>query len=365
MPRRQRRRRAMPNRRRASRQGLCHVSGLQILTYIWDNATSCAIIAMPASGAEIDDSVNIGRGPYVFKISGQIYLWIGAMCPEQDKRPKFLQLYIYDTHNEVANRLENFQRTGQGLCVDIVEDLIHFLDEHNELVQLFRTARDKMAGANISKFTIHLFGVVDSRQHELPSGDSIGAIIFEGGQEVNTDFDVIIQQFNGIPKRINKLHPSYMSLHFPLIFIYGEDGYHLGRTLVDARSSASDPPKKMLMKMFYAHQIHDRLNQYSLLKRSGGQEVNTDFDVIIERFNGIPKRINKLHPSYMSLHFPLIFIYGEDGYHLGRTLVDARSSASDPPKKMLMKMFYAHQIHDRLNQYSLLKRSETQSLLDM
>ncbi|PWA38349.1 hypothetical protein CTI12_AA562730 [Artemisia annua] len=81
------------------------IQGFQILTYIWDNATGSAIIAMPVSGAEIDDSVNRGRGPYVFKISGQIYHWIGAMCPEQDKRPKFLQLYIYDTHNEVANRL--------------------------------------------------------------------------------------------------------------------------------------------------------------------------------------------------------------------------------------------------------------------
>ncbi|GKC80298.1 DNA helicase [Tanacetum coccineum] len=40
------------------------------------------MFAMTSFGAKIDDSVNKGRGPYVFKISGQIYHWIGSLCPE-------------------------------------------------------------------------------------------------------------------------------------------------------------------------------------------------------------------------------------------------------------------------------------------
>ncbi|PWA51281.1 hypothetical protein CTI12_AA464730 [Artemisia annua] len=142
------------------------------------------MFAMTSIGAEIDNSVNNGRGPYVFKVSGQIYHFIGSMCPETGARPKFLQLYIYDTETEVANRLEKFQRTGDGLRADIVENLIGFLDEHNELVKLFRTARDKMTEADIPSFKIQLFGVVGSRQHELPSGDSIGAIVFQEQPDV-------------------------------------------------------------------------------------------------------------------------------------------------------------------------------------
>ena len=78
------------------------------------------MFAMTSLGAEIDKSVNVGRGPYVFKISGQLYHWIGGMCPEQGKRPKFLQLYIYDTNTEVDNRLENMHRNGEGLRREIV-----------------------------------------------------------------------------------------------------------------------------------------------------------------------------------------------------------------------------------------------------
>ncbi|PWA71336.1 hypothetical protein CTI12_AA281810 [Artemisia annua] len=141
------------------------------------------------------------------------------------------------------------RRNGEGLRRDIVEGLIEFLDEHNQLVQLFRTARDKMAEANIPSFKVKLFGIIGSRQYELPSGDSIAAIVFEGGPHVETNFDVVIQQHTGTPQRVNKLNPSYMSLHFPLLFIYDEDGYHLGLRLTDTTNDTSDTPKKMSMKM--------------------------------------------------------------------------------------------------------------------
>ncbi|PWA38239.1 hypothetical protein CTI12_AA583040 [Artemisia annua] len=120
----------------------------------------------------------------------------------------------------------------------IVQGLLGLLDEHNELVCLFRTARDKMANADIPQFKVHLFGVVGSKQHELPTGDSIGAIVFEGGTD-----DVIIEQSDGQSQRISKLNPSYISLQFPMIFIYGEEGYHLNRFLLTAAGSPSDPPK--------------------------------------------------------------------------------------------------------------------------
>ena len=180
------------------------------------------------------------------------------MCPEQGKRPKFLQLYIYDTDTEVDNRLENMHRKCEGLRRETVQGLIHFLDEHNKLVKLFRTARDKMAEADIPTFKVRLFGVVGARQYELPSGDSIGAIVFEGGTDVQIDFDIVIQPRSGSAQQVNKLNPLYMPLHFPLIFIYGEDGFHLGLTLVDTTDGASDDPKKMSMKMYYAYQLYDR-----------------------------------------------------------------------------------------------------------
>lgn len=75
------------------------------------------MFSMTSLGANIDETVNIGRGPYVFKVSGQIYHHIGRLCPEVGKDPRFLQLYIYDTDHEVDNRLAHF-RGGKVQVLD-------------------------------------------------------------------------------------------------------------------------------------------------------------------------------------------------------------------------------------------------------
>jgi hypothetical protein len=56
-------------------------------------------------GAHIDNSVNDGRGPPLFKICGQVHHRIGSLLPPDGSSPKFIQLYIYDTANEVQNRM--------------------------------------------------------------------------------------------------------------------------------------------------------------------------------------------------------------------------------------------------------------------
>nr|GFA55773.1 helitron helicase-like domain-containing protein [Tanacetum cinerariifolium] len=127
------------------------------------NTTSAAeeMFAMTYFRPHVDDSVNKGRGPYVFKISGQIYHWIGAMFPPSGDASRFLQLYIYDTEHEVANRLRHFGRVeGHGLDTQIVESLVAFLDQHNELVQIFRIARNKCRGRSLPDFKIRLYSCV-------------------------------------------------------------------------------------------------------------------------------------------------------------------------------------------------------------
>lgn len=56
-------------------------------------------------GGRIDRSVNEGNGPPVFVMCGENYHRIGSLVPAPGSAPKFAQLYIFDTHNEVSNRL--------------------------------------------------------------------------------------------------------------------------------------------------------------------------------------------------------------------------------------------------------------------
>ncbi|PWA38208.1 hypothetical protein CTI12_AA529820 [Artemisia annua] len=131
-------------------------------------------------------------------------------------------MYVYDTDHELQHRLSHFDpHERRVLCEDIIEGLIQFLNDNNGLVLLFRTARDKLLEADIPDFQIRLFGVVRAQQYELPTGDTIGAIVYEGGPESATDYDILIERHSREAENVNKLHPRYMALQFPLLFVYG------------------------------------------------------------------------------------------------------------------------------------------------
>nr|GEX67063.1 hypothetical protein [Tanacetum cinerariifolium] len=158
------------------------------------------MFAMTSFRAQIDNSVNRGTGPYLFKISDQIYHWIDSLFPEQGHHPRFLQLYIYDTHNEVENKMHHFGGVNEGtINLDIVQGLIHVLDEQS--------------------------GMGGVHGYELPTFDILRGIEFESGPRSKTDFHVIIEFRGGPPQRINKLH-QYTSLQFPLLFVFNEPRFY-------------------------------------------------------------------------------------------------------------------------------------------
>lgn len=67
------------------------------------------LFAFTSMGANIDNSLNRGGGPYVFKINGQVHHRIGSLLPSEETPLKFSQLYIYyDTQNEIENRMRVF-----------------------------------------------------------------------------------------------------------------------------------------------------------------------------------------------------------------------------------------------------------------
>ena len=67
------------------------------------------MFAFTSMGGKVDNSINNGNDPYVFRMYGQNYHRIGSLLPIDGNPPRFGQLYIYDTENEVNNRLSIFR----------------------------------------------------------------------------------------------------------------------------------------------------------------------------------------------------------------------------------------------------------------
>ena len=103
------------------------------------------MFAFTSMGGNIDKKINDGKGPYVFSVNGQIHHRIGSLLPSPDNCPKFTELYIFDTKNEIENRiraLTNEEPNEQDLDPEIVRGLQRMLDEYNPLVKIFHRARD-------------------------------------------------------------------------------------------------------------------------------------------------------------------------------------------------------------------------------
>ncbi|XP_074336776.1 uncharacterized protein LOC141673948 [Apium graveolens] len=73
-------------------------------------------------GGKVDYSVNSGRAPYVYRPNGQNHHVFGSLIPNEGEDPKFCQLYVYDTENEVQNRLKWCKvDDDQGVDFDVFE----------------------------------------------------------------------------------------------------------------------------------------------------------------------------------------------------------------------------------------------------
>ncbi|XP_071699315.1 uncharacterized protein [Rutidosis leptorrhynchoides] len=225
-------------------------------------------------------------------------------------------------------------RDSNRICVDIVRKLIHLLDSHNGLVRLFWKASDKCAADEVPTFKIRLFSVSGSKQHSLPTSDAIGAIVFDTGLQAVSDYDVIIHPMSEHPRRVNKLHPSYMSLQFPLMFFFGEPGFHLELKLVDAPGSTGGRLRKMTMNMFNCYQLHDRLHSYSLMLRLGRlfqQYVVTVYcSIELDWMDYIRKKQKDIRKDYLSSLYDAISRGDQMGADVGSRTIPPASFTGGP-----------------------------------
>ncbi|OMP11562.1 ATP-dependent DNA helicase PIF1 [Corchorus olitorius] len=149
-------------------------------------------------GGGIDNSVNVGSGPYIFRLNHQTYHKIGPLFPDAGHRLRFAQLFIYDCANEVSNRVYSVagNRVANNVNTLIVEGLMMMFDSCNEVVKLFRPARERMAAEPSQEVRIRLIRSrgSDARTYSVPTSTQIDGLIVGDFGQSNGDRDVIVQQ---------------------------------------------------------------------------------------------------------------------------------------------------------------------------
>jgi hypothetical protein len=105
--------------------------GTQSKNYQANARTYNAMFSFTSPGMNMDDQTMKGRGPPILRMQGQTCHRIGSMLPLKGQRPKFAQLYIYDTDNEIKNRIGTFR-----LCQLQHYSLLHPVHNSNNYLLL-------------------------------------------------------------------------------------------------------------------------------------------------------------------------------------------------------------------------------------
>ncbi|XP_010534679.1 PREDICTED: uncharacterized protein LOC104810180 [Tarenaya hassleriana] len=230
-----------------------------------------SILAFTSIGAKIDHSVTSGNGPYTFRIHGQNHHQIGSLLPVEGRPPQFAQLYIYDTANEVRNRMSTLSRTSNAGDLDekIVTGLIQMMDNFNCLAKIFRKAGDRYELGDVSNFSITLVEQKRrGKQYEMPVSEEIVGLIIGDMSTTTGERDVVLQfKLSSHLQRISDLHPLFMSLQYPLLFPYGQYGFHEGIQYTNERNKIKR--SFVTIREFYAYQIQTRLSEGMTIVKGG------------------------------------------------------------------------------------------------
>ncbi|XP_019199139.1 PREDICTED: uncharacterized protein LOC109192887 [Ipomoea nil] len=214
------------------------------------------------------------RTDYYGDVGDQMYSCqhCGAMfclLPVPGDRPKFAQLYIYDTENEINNRLSALgdDDSTTTLHCEIVKDIKDALDENNVLVKSFRMAKMEMESNPRRDIKIKLIGRrnKDARTYNLPQVGEVAALIVGDLDPNMGERDILVESKAGHFQRITELHPSYLPLQYPLLFPYGEDGYREDIQFNNVAGQSSNARSKLSPREYFSFRLQDRFNEMSTL----------------------------------------------------------------------------------------------------
>ncbi|GJU25130.1 ATP-dependent DNA helicase PIF1-like protein [Tanacetum coccineum] len=102
------------------------------------------VVAMQPCGMRKEITKETGiQTQYSCYAANKNYHRIGSLLPKEGTQPRYAQLWFFDTHNKIRNRLGAFMDndTDEGVDGTIVGSLIKMLDQNSTIAKAFRMAR--------------------------------------------------------------------------------------------------------------------------------------------------------------------------------------------------------------------------------
>lgn len=134
-----------------------------------------------------------------------------------------MQLYFYDTDNEVQNRMKISSNFAEPTLIVLIETL-----KTNPYSKFFRSLSD-ITNLHDHQIRIRCDPGLDQRVFNSPTASQVAAIWVEDDENANVRVrDITIYGHSGDSHRAHYYYGCYDPLQYPLLFPYGESGWHEG-----------------------------------------------------------------------------------------------------------------------------------------
>ncbi|XP_058735847.1 uncharacterized protein LOC131623246 [Vicia villosa] len=152
---------------------------------------------------------------------------------------------------------------------EIVTKLKLMLDEFNVHAKAFRMARDLLKSNNFLDLKLRLISdrPEDGRVYNRPTVSEVAALIV-GDIDSASKRDIIIQPRDGHLQRIDEFHAAYLAYQYPLIFVYGEDGYRKNILKKYEHQTEVNRRNRQSIKDWLSFRLQERHNEAKTLLHS-------------------------------------------------------------------------------------------------
>nr|KYP69010.1 hypothetical protein KK1_022660 [Cajanus cajan] len=146
-------------------------------------------------GDKLETTINDGRGPPQFVLSGQNYHIMVSLLPQNSCQPKCSQLYIH-IYIYIYIFYYNNKIDEQGFDTSLVRNLTTMIDDYNCLAMRFKLVRDFVSQLGTTNYCFWLFRhrSKDPRIYNILDANEVTALIVGDFEIMNVGRDIIVKR---------------------------------------------------------------------------------------------------------------------------------------------------------------------------
>ena len=228
-----------------------------------------SVLAFTSSSANVDESLMTATsGVYTYRINGAVHHKLSNYLPNEQYKPHFSQIYIYDLNMQTNIRTSMFPHIIKAAILNTFQGL---LELNNPYVRIYMQAGKLIENNPNTQYNIVIKSDIKAdRTKNAPTCNEIAVLMVDDDQVNTNKRDVIVKAKNSDTSKpytfINENLVMYDPLAYPLLHLFGEPGWQYNmypkkkKGIINLQHDVLQMPQFDDPSVNFSHENSDYLN---------------------------------------------------------------------------------------------------------